>query len=91
MGTSIAGTISSDGLPEVVAAPPNEKSALPLPFAGTVTSMVFSVPTGAGASCQATTVYLPAGRPLIVKVPSSALTAKNGVFMTPIKALIHGC
>src|SRR5262245_12379203 len=89
IGNSIAGIICKElGCP--MAAPPNEKSALAAPLAGTVTSMVFSVPL-APPSCQATTVNLPAGTPLIVKLPSSAVTAKKGCLLTATYDFIHGC
>src|SRR5205823_13146829 len=77
IGTSIADTNRSElGWPRNAAEAPNAKSAVAEPLAGTVTSIVFSVPL-APPSCQATTVYLPGGTPLIVKLPSSALTANK--------------
>ena len=83
IGNSIAGIIGSElGWPRSAAVPPNVKSAVAGVFAVTVTSIVFSVPL-APPSCHATTVYLPGGTPLIVKLPSSPLTAKNGCFVTP--------
>src|SRR5258707_1967320 len=91
MGNSMAETTGIElGRPRNSAEPPNVKSAVAAPFAGTVTSMVFSVPL-VPPSCQATTVYLPGGTPLMVKLPSSLLTAKNGCFKTPTYAFIHGC
>ena len=41
-------------------------------------------------SCQATISYSPAGRPLIVNLPSSPVVAKNGWLNTPTYAAIHG-
>src|ERR1041385_9217783 len=82
IGNSIASSICSElGWPSAEA--PNEKSAFAALLAVTVTCMGFSVPL-APPSCQATTVYLPGGTPLIVKLPSSAETAKNGCFKTPM-------
>src|SRR5688572_7337669 len=90
-GTSRAGNIGNElGCPRRCALAPKLKSAAPLPLAGTVTCIVFSVPAP-GPSCQATTVYVPGGTPLIVKLPSSALTAKNGCLRTPTYAFIQGC
>src|SRR5438046_8924053 len=73
-----------------IAVPPNEKSAFAAPLAGTVTSMLCSVPV-APPSCHATTLYLPGGTPFIVKLPSSAVTAKNGCFETATYDFIQGC
>src|SRR6266849_1444101 len=90
MGTSSAGIMGSELGPLNPAAAPNAKSAVAALLAVTVTSIGFSVPF-TPPSCQATTVYLPGGTPLMVKLPSSALTAKNGCFMTPTYDFIHGC
>ena len=56
IGTSSAGIIFRPDWPEAVAASPKAKSALALPFAGTVTCIVFSVPFGPPFSCHAATV-----------------------------------
>src|SRR5215217_6604332 len=55
IGNSIAGIICNDGVVDDVAALPNAKSALALPFADTVTCIVFSSPV-APPSLHATTV-----------------------------------
>ena len=55
LGSSSAGIISKPGLPAAVAPSPNEKSAVALPLAGTVTCIVFSVPV-APPSFHAATV-----------------------------------
>jgi hypothetical protein len=81
-GSSSAGIICNDGFVELVAAP-NEKSAFALPFAGTVTCIVFSSPF-APPSLHATTVYVPGGTPLISNAPVSLLTEKSGCFNTPM-------
>src|SRR2546423_13421086 len=86
-GNAIA-SITGQELGWPIADAPNAKSAFAAPLAGTVTSIFCSVPF-APPSCQATTVYLPAGTPLIVKLPSSAVTAKNGCFDTATYDFIH--
>src|ERR1043165_9054335 len=63
-GISSAGIICNDVLSDVVAAP-NEKSAFALPLAVTVTSCGGASVPFAPPSCQAMTVYLPGGKPLI--------------------------
>src|SRR5204863_150345 len=42
-------------------------------------------------SCHASIVYVPGGRPLIVKLPSPPLTPKNGCGNTASHACIHPC
>src|SRR6266436_9356696 len=42
-------------------------------------------------SCQASIVYVPGGRPVIVKLPSSLETEKNGSGRTPTYACIQPC
>src|SRR5207245_11565804 len=42
-------------------------------------------------SCHASIVYVPGGRPLIEKLPSLPLTAKNGCGNTPTQACIQPC
>src|ERR1017187_3263440 len=42
-------------------------------------------------SCQAATSYSPAGRPFNENAPSSPLTLKKGLLITPTYADIHGC
>src|SRR3989442_7336174 len=41
--------------------------------------------------CHASIVYVPGGRPLIVKLPSAPLTPKNGCGNTASHACIHPC
>src|SRR6185369_14197596 len=67
--------------------PLKSKSSVLLSFAPTVTS----TSCGPYFSCQASMVYLPGGSPLMVNVPSSPVTAKNGLPTTPIYERIHGC
>src|SRR4051794_738183 len=59
---------------------PKLKSAFASSFAATVTSTSF-VPS---FSCQTWSVYFPAGRPLILNLPSFPVTAKNGCPTTPM-------
>src|SRR5574341_1716778 len=63
------------------------KLAVALPVAGTVTVMVL-VPS---FSCQASISYFPGGRPLMLKLPSAPLTAKNGCEKTLRLACIQLC
>src|SRR5947207_4576722 len=63
------------------------KSAVLVSLPATVTVAV-CVPN---FSCHASIVYVPGGRPLIVKLPSCFDTAKNGSGRTPRNAFIQPC
>src|SRR4029077_1990137 len=63
------------------------KSAVLVSLPATVTVAVW-VPY---FSCHASIVYVPGGRPLIEKLPTSPLTPKNGCGRTPSQACIQPC